>query len=354
MRRWFRIRIRIAIVSALVVLVPLAPQSPPAQAVSGDIVISQVYGGGGNTGAALTNDFIELFNRGTSPIDVTGWSVQYASAGGSSWQKTDIDGVIPAGAYYLVVGSGGPQGSGLPEADASGSIALAQGAGKVALMAGQALLACGTGARPCLPNADIHDFVGYGTSANTFEGAGPAPTLSSKSAALRRGNGCTDSDHNALDFIAAAPVPRNSASPPRPCAAPTAGIRIHDIQGAGHISPLVDTAVLSVPGTVTATRRNGFYLQDPSPDTDERTSEGIFVFTASDPTVAIGDSVTVSGTVSEFRPNCRGTTCAASDSAFANLTTTEIVAVTVTAVSGGNPLPAPTVIGAEGRAARQW
>ena len=31
---------------------------------AGNLVVSQVYGGGGNTGASYTHDFIELFNRG--------------------------------------------------------------------------------------------------------------------------------------------------------------------------------------------------------------------------------------------------------------------------------------------------
>ena len=59
----------------------------PAQAVSPDIVISQVYGGGGNSGATLKNDFIELYNRGATAVNVTGWTVQYASSTGSSWRS---------------------------------------------------------------------------------------------------------------------------------------------------------------------------------------------------------------------------------------------------------------------------
>src|SRR5918999_3730527 len=84
--------------SMLVVALPLAP----ARAVSPDVVISQLYGGGGNNGATLRNDFIELFNRGSQPVSVTGWSVQYASSGGSTWQVTPLTGTIAPGAYYLV------------------------------------------------------------------------------------------------------------------------------------------------------------------------------------------------------------------------------------------------------------
>src|SRR6266567_3867462 len=63
------------------------------QAVSTTIVISQVYGGGGNAGASFTNDFIELFNRGNSPVNVDGWSVQYGSSGGATWSSTNLTNV---------------------------------------------------------------------------------------------------------------------------------------------------------------------------------------------------------------------------------------------------------------------
>jgi predicted extracellular nuclease len=72
------------------------------QAASPNIVISQVYGGGGNSGATLRNDFIELFNRGTTTINDTGWTVQYASASGTSWVSTQLSGFIAPGHYYLV------------------------------------------------------------------------------------------------------------------------------------------------------------------------------------------------------------------------------------------------------------
>ncbi len=94
-----------------------------------------------------------------------------------------------------------------------------------------------------------------------------------------------------------------------------APIRIHDIQGAAHLSPRTGQAVANVPGIVTAKVSNGFYLQDPSPDANDATSEGIFVFTSTAPTVNVGDSVLVGGTVAEFRPGGSSST---------NLTTTEI------------------------------
>jgi predicted extracellular nuclease len=114
---------------------------------------------------------------------------------------------------------------------------------------------------------------------------------------------------------------------------------IHTIQGAAHISPYNGLAVRTT-GIVTAKSTNGFWMQDPSPDADDATSEGIFVFTSSAPTAAVGDSVSVSARVQEFRPG---------GVSNGNLTTTELAGPTVSVVSTGNPLPSPTVIGTGGR-----
>jgi predicted extracellular nuclease/ABC-type phosphate transport system substrate-binding protein len=119
-------------------------------------------------------------------------------------------------------------------------------------------------------------------------------------------------------------------------------VRIRNIQGAAHISPLNGQTVTSVPGIVTAVRTNGFYFQDPTPDSDDATSEGVFVFTSTAPTVSVGQSVLVSGTISEFIPG--GATSG-------NLSTTEITSPSISVLSSGNPLPAPIVIGNGGRIA---
>ena len=426
-------------------LVVLFACAAPASAVSPDVVISQVYGGGGNSGATLKNDFIELFNRGTSAVDVGTWSVQYGSATGTTWQTTSLTGTIPPGGRYLVqesAGAGGTQD--LPTPDATGGIAMAAGSGKVALVTAQSALACGSA---CASNAAVRDFVGYGT-ANDSETV-PTPTLSNTTAAQRLLGGCTDTDNNSADFVPGAPSPRNSASAATPCAAPptddapavtdtdpaqgasdvpagtsievtfsepvsadaggftltcgsdvvaitlstadnttytvdpqqdlpagrsctlkiesdavsdadsddppdnmaadygltftTTGLelRIHDIQGARHISPYDDALVSKVPGVVTAVRNNGFYYQDAQPDGDARTSEGIFVFTSSAPPAlaVVGSAVLVSGRVSEFRPGGATST---------NLTITEIVAPTVAPGAAGAAIP-HTVIGDGGR-----
>src|SRR5437763_16242636 len=77
----------------------LAIAAPSAGAVSADVTISEVYGGGGNTGAQYTNDFIELYNRGTTTVSLSGWSVQYASASGSTWSVTALSGSIAPGRH---------------------------------------------------------------------------------------------------------------------------------------------------------------------------------------------------------------------------------------------------------------
>jgi predicted extracellular nuclease len=431
----------VVFVSMVIALVPLAR---PAAALSSTIVISQVYGGGGNAGATLKNDFIELFNLGGIAVDVTGWSVQYGSAIGTTWSATNLSGTIQPGQYYLVQEGAGTGGTiNLPTPDATGAIAMSATAAKVALVSSTTLLS-GTG---CPFSASVVDFIGYGSTANCSE-TSPAPVLSNTTAALRKAAGCTEADVNSSDFEAGAPTPRNTSSPVHFCtgdnapavsatspldgatgvgfntdititfsepvnvssawytivcttsgshaavesggpttftldpttdfdfsesctvtvlasevtdqdtvdppdnmlanytfsltteAVPPAPTFIHDIQGAAHTSPLSGQTPGNVPGIVTAKRSNGVYLQDPSPDSDPATSEGIFVFTSTAPTsVSVGDGIRVKATVSEFRPGGAAT----------NLSTTELTSPTIVVLSHGNVLPAATVIGLGGR-----
>lgn len=183
------------------------------QALSTSIVISQVYGGGGNSGATYRNDFIELYNLGSSPVDLDleGWSVQYASASGTSWVSTPLTGTIAPGEYYLVQEAQGSGGTvDLPTPDATGNIAMNATNGKVALVKSTSLL---TGSCPL---AQTVDFIGYGT-ANCFEGSAAAPGLTNTTAGLRAGDGCTETDRNNLDFASGSPNPRNSSSPVHVC-----------------------------------------------------------------------------------------------------------------------------------------
>jgi lamin tail-like protein len=184
---------------------------------SPDVVISQLYGGGGNSGGQFTHDFVELFNRGASSVAIDGWTVQYASASGNSWAAANLAGTILPGGYYLVqLAAGSGTAAALPTPDATGAMNMSGTSGTVALVTSRALLSCG-GSTACLPNAGIHDFVGYGTAAQ-FEGSGAAPAQSNTTAGFRAGGGCSDTNSNTADFATAAPAPRNAASAHHACA----------------------------------------------------------------------------------------------------------------------------------------
>ncbi|HKP61781.1 MAG TPA: ExeM/NucH family extracellular endonuclease [Polyangiales bacterium] len=178
-----------------------------AHAVSPDIVVSQVYGGGGNSGATLRNDFIELFNRGSTAVSLTGWSVQYGPSSAGSWQVTALAGVIQPGQYLLVQEAQGAGGTmNLPSPDVTGTIALSATGGIVALS--NTTTAFGAGCPNGAPS--LVDLVGYGAS-SCAEGS-TTPALSAMTAAQRIGSGCTDTDANSVDFSVAAPAPRNSST----------------------------------------------------------------------------------------------------------------------------------------------
>src|SRR3954471_2773006 len=178
------------------------------------LVISQVYGGGGNSGSNYQNDYIELFNPTGTAIPVGGMTVQYAATTGTSWQSTPLTGSVGAGRYYLVREAAGTGGSTpLPAPDALGSIPMAAGAGKVALVNSTTLITAGTSC----PTINVVDLVGYGTGTNCFEGTGPTGTISAVNAAFRADGGCTDTNNNAADFTVAIAAPRNSGTDPHSC-----------------------------------------------------------------------------------------------------------------------------------------
>ncbi|MEO8804090.1 MAG: lamin tail domain-containing protein [Rudaea sp.] len=392
-----------------------------ATASQAQVVISQVYGGGGNTSAQYQNDFIEIFNRGSVAVDITGWSVQYTSSAGTAWLTTNLTpsltvpgGMLQPGQYFLIQGaSGGAVGAALPTADATGTLNLSGTKGKVALVSSTTALSgnCATG-------ASVQDFVGYG-AANCSE-TNPTAAPSNTTAAIRNTSGCDDTDNNIADFTIAAPTPRNSATTTHSCGgasgitlsidnvshnegnsgttsfdftvtlsapAPVGGVTfdiatadntattadndytgrtltgqtiaegnttylfavlvngdttpepneifyanvsnivgtgvttisaqgtgtivnddipvltIGAIQGNGDASPYVGQTVTTAGGSVvTVLTTNGFYMQDPpgSSDGNPDTSDGIYVYTGSAPLVAVGDIVTVTGSLSEF------------------------------------------------------
>ncbi|MEO6237368.1 MAG: DNA/RNA non-specific endonuclease, partial [Vicinamibacterales bacterium] len=184
-----------------------APPPTPSNSV---VVISQIYGGGGNAGAAYQNDYVELYNRGTSPVDTGGWSLQYAAATGTGWDfnRQPLGGTIGPGEYYLIaLASGGTDGAALPAANITGQINMSGSNGKVALVNSFDPL---TG--NC-PTSDPHlmDLVGYG-NADCREGAVAAPSPGTTTALFRLGGGSTDTDSNGHDFAPGSPSPRRTAS----------------------------------------------------------------------------------------------------------------------------------------------
>jgi uncharacterized protein (TIGR03437 family) len=191
-----------------------SPSPGPSPVPATRLVISQIFGGGGNSGAPYRNDFIEIFNSGQSAVNLTGWSVQYAGATAQTWSVTNLTPVsLAPGEYYLIQeSSGGSSGAALPTPDATGTIAMAATAGKVALVKTTTPL---VGA--CNADPNIVDEVGYGNTANCFRGAGPTPSPSNTTAVLRLSNGCVDTQNNSADFTAVAPNPRNRLSTARPC-----------------------------------------------------------------------------------------------------------------------------------------
>lgn len=347
-RRSRRSILRVAALPAgVAVSLVLVPLPGAFAAPSADAVISEVYGGGGNSGATLKNDFIELANKGGAAFGLTGYSVQYISGtpgATSQWGVTPLTGSVAPGGRYLIAEAAGTGGTVvLPTPDATGSLTLSGTSGTIALVQGTDPLTCKTAA-DCAAEPRIKDLVGFGTAV-VREGSGPAAGASN-TASVNRGAALADTDDNAADLTAGQPTPVNSkgetagggTTPTEPTPTEPGTVRIHDIQGTTRLSPLTGKSVTAVPGVVTAVRAygsKGFWVQDPNPDADPASSEGLFVYTGSAvPTVKVGDSVLVTGKVAEYYP--------AYTSGGQSLT--QLTGPAVTVLSAGNPVPAPFVL----------
>jgi predicted extracellular nuclease len=417
------------------------------------LVISQIYGGGGNSSATFNADFIELYNPTATPISTSGLSVQYASAAGNFTQALALgSATIQPGHYFLVQTiAAGTTGAALPTPDVSGSAPnLSATAGKVALV--NSTTAIGTADATCaalLADTKILDMVGYGSTASCYLGsaAAPGPTTNPNNTSVVRTNPTVNTSNNSSDFsLINPPVPHNSsyvaagalsatgsanpatvtsgmttlltaivtpgtspastgisvtanlssiggaASQPlyddgshgdltsgdnifsfstaatvassgtvslpisvtdaqlRSASAsislivnlPVPTIAIDVIQGTKSTSsgPIVSSYVgqaVQTTGIVTSVITNGFFIQTPDGQDDGNplTPEGIEVFTSSKPTVAVGDAVTVTGTVQTFPAVTVSHTPA-----------TEIASPTVVVNSHSNPLPTPITLSA--------
>ncbi len=308
------------------------------------LVISQLYGGGGNTGAQFTNDFVELYNPTTAAISLNGLSLQYASSSATAaWNSVALPNVsVAAGHYFLIQAAAGTTVTNAPLSPAADFVVPAVGssgnalnlsatAGKVAIANGTAALAAG-----CPAAAAYVDLVGFGTGVTCFEGTGPAPAPSNTTADVRT-NLAVDLVNNATDYATGVPTPHSSGSAVGPVVPPT--VAIHTIQGvksttASTVSPYAGQAVTTT-GVVTTVLSNAFFLQarDVDADTNPLTPEGIEVFTSSRPTVAVGAYVQVSGTVQTYPAVTASHTPA-----------TEITSPTVTLITASVALPAAVAL----------
>lgn len=272
------------------------------------LVISEAYGGGGNTGSTYTHDFIELYNPTDAAISVDGMSVQWRSAGGpaAATGVTELSGSVVAGGHYLVQqaqGSGGT--TPLPTPDATGTIAMGGRSGTAMLVVGTTAVDPGTGAFAGDPA--VIDLVGI--DSNVYETAA-APGMSN-STSSQRADGDVDTDDNSADFLTSEPTPAAAYEPPPP--PQELDLTIEQIQGEGMTSPYVEPETMATTsGVVTAAYPSGgffgFYIQMPgtgAADLDLAThdaSPAIFVyqpFGTGDVTVQPGDHVQVRGLVTE-------------------------------------------------------
>ncbi|GGB65157.1 hypothetical protein N798_10795 [Knoellia flava TL1] len=285
-----------AAVAAPLVALPLVGATAlltaaPASAVSTTVLISEVYGGGGNSGATLTHDFIELSNKTAGALSLEGWSVRYWSSTGTTFSSTPLKGSIAANGYYLIQqakGSGGT--TALPTPDATGSVAMSGTSARVALVNGA---------------GEVVDLLGWGSNAASYERA-PAPATTNTTSVARK-SAFVDTDDNSADFAVGAPTPQTSGSgggtDPEP--EPPTAATIAEIQGTGASSPL-NGKLVTTKGVVTAVYPtggfNGFYLQTPgtggTTDATPGASDGVFVFGRT--SVDVGDCVDVAATVEEY------------------------------------------------------
>jgi 5'-nucleotidase len=320
----------VALVAGLGVGLPTAAQAVSATA---PVVINEVYGGGGNSGATLLHDFVELYNSSGAPVALAGWSIQYTSSAGTTYQTTALTGTLPAGSTYVVREAAGTS---VPTAtpvigDATGTIAMSATAGKVALVNSTTPLTCGA---DCDNATGVIDFVGFGT-ANDFAGTGPT-VAPSNTASVTRNATHSNTANNQADFaLSNPPTPTACGAACTPPPPPPTERTIEAIQGAGATSPFVGDTVITK-GVVTAAYPTGgfrgYYLQTQGTGgalpADHTASDGVFVFASGDyPAAAtVGNYLKVTGTVSEFGGMTELTVAAADvvdlDEPFAPVTAT--------------------------------
>ena len=223
--------------------------APPPSCI-GSVVISQIYGHGGELGATYQNDFIELHNRGKTPVTLTDWAVQFAAGNGLFNQGSILNNTIAPGGYFLIQeGIGiGSYGTFLPvPPDLTNYATVSGGSGKAALITDYQPLG-----GQCPLDPTIVDFVGWGPLASCWEGDGvdaaaaPSPTKS----LFRLDDGCTDTQNNAADFVVATVAPRSSyATPPKICSCGSEDATVNE----SDLPAEIDSCVLQSPFSLTVT-----------------------------------------------------------------------------------------------------
>ena len=285
-------------------------------------------------------EFVELYDGGLGNTDLSGLVVVLynGDAGDTSYARFDLDGFSTNASGYFVLGNSGVT----PDLTfANGT--LQNGADAAALYRGDAAdFPNGT----AVTTLDLIDAVVYETA--DADDPGLLPLLNAGQPQVDENAGGNGADHSSQRCPNGSGGQRHTdtyiQNAPSPGATNNCGVAvtIMQIQDSAHLSPYAGQLVVDVPGIVTAVASNGFFMQDSVGDASAVTSDGIFVFTNSAPSVTVGDSLLVRGFVSEFRPGGNST---------GNLTTTELVGpfLSVTPVSSGNALPPATVIGIGGR-----
>ena len=304
---------------------------------SAEIVINEVLG---NTEGS-DNEYIELFNTGAGPVDISGWRIElWDSDNGSSFGGTD------GGSPYLV-----PDG-------------IVLGENQFFLFANSlAQTAYAVNADVTLPDNAIENssytivlrnavddvintvFVTDGGESDLANIAGalitPDLSVGPDGSNLPAGFFRVVDGGSGLGLLEFSPQPSPSGTPTSSLTPPPddpLAVSISEIQGATHTSPFEGVLVVTS-GVVTAVDTSGFFVQDPAGDGDIATSDGLFVFTSSAPTVSVGDLVELTGVVSEFFPGGEAT---------GNLSTTEMAFPDVQGI-GSSDLPIPVVLGIGGR-----
>jgi hypothetical protein len=170
------------------------------------VVISAVYGGGGNSGATYTHDYIELFNAGSNLVNLNGWSVQYADADSVphyAWEKTNLPDIqLWPGQYFLARQDRGAGGSERPPKDAQGPSSIAGDGGVMVALVRTRVSIDDTTTPYNDPDISPHveDTFGAGAFAETFEGSPKAGVLNNMQAWVRKDNGCQDTNNSSNDW----------------------------------------------------------------------------------------------------------------------------------------------------------